>query len=558
MTMWKRLVARQARRLRRDERGAIAVQFALLLIPITIITFGLIDLSRTSVQKRQLQDALDAATLMAARSTATNDADLDTIGDAALAAEMEGLGVPLTRDNSTFSLGANNTVVGTIQNVTITPIIANLWGGGNNTITAGSTVMRSVNKLEVVLVLDNTGSMAETLGSGEKKIDALIRSSKQMVVTLTAAAVRASETDAVKVAVVPFSMTVNVGAANKNAAWIRGDLPSEYGDDMFNNNARPDRFTLLSNMGATWGGCVESRPSPYDVTETAASTSIKASMFVPFFAPDEPDKSYTIKTNSSTVNMYNSDSVNDYATDYGGNPNPKGTPTDWATRQGNTSKYASGNLRSGAKNVDSGPNEGCGIASVLPLTNLRTAAKAKTVTDKLGAMVATGNTNVAMGAMWGWHMVSPVGPFAASAPADAKVAPYSDRKVTKVMVLLTDGDNVMSTNGNPNKGTYSGYGYAAQKRLRTGTGVQLNEYSTSDQRRQAIDDRQKMVCANARQAGVIIYAIGVGVSANSKAVLESCASQPLSEHYYDVTSSNQLDSVFNTIAGSIENLRITQ
>jgi Flp pilus assembly protein TadG len=73
MTMWKRLAAR----LRDDERGAIAVQFALLLIPIAILTFGLIDISRASVQKRQLQDALDAATLMAARSTATTNADLD-------------------------------------------------------------------------------------------------------------------------------------------------------------------------------------------------------------------------------------------------------------------------------------------------------------------------------------------------------------------------------------------------------------------------------------------------------------------------------------------------
>jgi hypothetical protein len=279
---------------------------------------------------------------------------------------------------------------------------------------------------------------------------------------------------------------------------------------------------------------------------------------VPFFAPDEPDKSYTINTNNGVVGMSNSSSVNDYATDYGGNPNPKGTPTDWTNRQGNTTKYASANLRSGAKNVDSGPNEGCGIAAVLPLTNLKTAAKAKIVTDKLGTMVATGNTNVAMGAMWGWHMVSPVGPFAATAPADAKIAPYSDRKVSKVMVLLTDGDNVMSTNSNPNKGTYSGYGYAAQKRLRTAAGVQLDQNSTADQRRQAIDARQKMVCDNAKQAGVIIYSIGVGVSATSKAVLESCASLPLDTHYYDVTSSNQLDSVFNTIAGSIENLRITQ
>src|SRR3954470_20273827 len=104
MTMWKRFAAR----LRDDQRGAIAVQFALLLIPIAILTFGLIDLSRASVQKRQLQDALDAATLMAARSTAATNADLYTIGDAALAEEMAGLGVSLTSDNSTFSLGADN------------------------------------------------------------------------------------------------------------------------------------------------------------------------------------------------------------------------------------------------------------------------------------------------------------------------------------------------------------------------------------------------------------------------------------------------------------------
>lgn len=554
--MWKRLAAR----LRDDERGAIAVQFALLLIPIAILTFGLIDLSRVSVQKRQLQDALDAATLMAARSTAATSADLDTIGDAAMAEEMAGLGVTLTADNSTFALGADNTVVGSIKNVTIKPIVANLWGTGDSQVAANATVMRSVKKLEVVLVLDNTGSMAETLGSGEKKIDALIRSSKQMVVTLTAAALRASEDDAVKVAVVPFSMTVNVGVANKTAAWIQGALPSEYGDDLFNSNARPNRFDLLSNMGATWGGCVESRPSPYDVTEAAADKNAKASLFVPFFAPDEPDKSYTKKNNtgSGTTNYYNSDSVNDYATDYGGNPNPKDTPTDWATRQGNTTKYISANLRSGAKDTDSGPNEGCGIASVMPLTNLRTAAKAKTVTDKLGTMVATGNTNVAMGAMWGWHMVSPVGPFAATAATDAKVAAYSDKKVSKVMVLLTDGDNVMSSNGNPNKGTYSGYGYAAQGRLRTGKGVALDESSSSDQRRQAIDDRQKMVCANAKAAGVVIYAIGVGVSTNSKAVLEDCATPPLDGHYFDVTNSSQLDSVFDTIAGSIQNLRITK
>jgi Flp pilus assembly protein TadG len=94
-----------AGRLRRDERGAIAVQFAFLALPITILAFGLLDMNRISVQRRQLQDALDAATLIAARSTATTDAALDTTGDAAFLAEMTGLGVTLTAANSTFKAG---------------------------------------------------------------------------------------------------------------------------------------------------------------------------------------------------------------------------------------------------------------------------------------------------------------------------------------------------------------------------------------------------------------------------------------------------------------------
>jgi Flp pilus assembly protein TadG len=58
-------------RLRRDQRGAIAVQFAFLAIPLSVLVFGLVDVSRVSLQRRQMQDALDAATLIAARSTAS-------------------------------------------------------------------------------------------------------------------------------------------------------------------------------------------------------------------------------------------------------------------------------------------------------------------------------------------------------------------------------------------------------------------------------------------------------------------------------------------------------
>ena len=560
--MWKRLAARLVKRLGADERGAIAVQFALLLIPIAILTFGLIDLSRTSVQKRQLQDALDAATLMAARSTATTDAGLKTVGLAAMQTEMAGLGVPLTGDNVDFKLGANNTVVGSVKNVALTPIISNLWNTGDVHVSAGSTVMRSVNKLEVALVLDNTGSMASTLNSGTKKIDALITASKSLVDTLAAAAARASETDAVKISVVPFSMTVNVGSTYQSqSSWLAGKMPTTgYGTDVFATNQ--NRFTLLSSLGLTWAGCVESRPAPYDVTDDPPNGSVNASMFVPFFAPDEPDDN-TVGVNQSSSTRYRDNRV----VSNPGNPivnnwlpdgvSPSGTlTTAWATRSTPIAKYAASNKSSVISPAKTGtaygPNAGCGLTSLMRLTNVRTTTQRDLVKTKLGQMIADGNTNVAMGLAWGWHTLSKNAPFADGVDATTTAG----HKTTKVIVLLTDGDNTNDVTNNPNKSIYTGYGYIGQGRLKNASGTALTTSSSATDRRDAIDSREKLLCENAKAKGVVIYAIGVGVSSHSRTILQTCATKL--EYYYDVNDADELTSVFNTIAGSIQNLRITQ
>ena len=352
----------------RDERGAVAVQFAFLVLPIAILCFGLLDMNRVSLQRRQLQDALDAATLIAARSTAVTDTALDTVGDAAFQAEMSGLGVTLTGTNSTFKAGADNKVIGTVL-VTIKPIITDLWTQADMPVTARAEVVRSVNKLEVALVLDNTGSMASNLGSGGTKINALIAASKDMVDSLYAAAARASETDAVKIAVVPFSMTVNVGSTYENANWITGMLPTDYGADVFDTNT--NRFALLNKMKLEWTGCVESRPDPYDTTDAAPTNSNKATMFVPYFAPDEPD----YKTVPNGWGWYSSN--NNYITDDETNSNQ------WFVRQSNVNKYDDIDLTNSADDDDGGPNEGCGITDVMRLTNVRTTANANLVKAKL-------------------------------------------------------------------------------------------------------------------------------------------------------------------------------
>ncbi len=531
-----RLVLRIAGSFRRDARGAVAIQFAILAVPLAVLSFGLVDINRASVAKRELQDALDAATLMAARSSATTSAGVQTVGSAALVAQL-GTMNDGTLISSSFALGGTgNTTVIASATEKVTPIIANLWLNGDMTVGAKSEVVRSQNQLEVVMVLDNTGSMAYSLGSSTK-ITALKSAATGLVTTLQTAASKSSITNPIKIGVVPFSMSVNVGSTYKTATWITGVQPTAYGEDVFTTTG-VDRFAKFTAMGATWAGCVESRPAPYDVQDTAPSSGTPATMFVPYFAPDEPDDNTISYTSRSRTYYYS------WGNNYISNDGTSSTA--WKTRQGNASKYST-SISSTAKGTGNfGPNRECGMTSLLRLT-----PTFSTVTSKLNSMVAVGNTNVAMGLMWGWHVLSPNAPFADGVA-------YGTPKVTKIVILLTDGDNTNDETSDPENSIYTGIGYAWQKRLlQSGsTTTYLDENSSATDRTNGIDAREALLCTNMKAKGIVIYSIGVGVSTHSKSILQACATY--SDYYYDVTDAGDLDTVFGNIAGAIASLRISK
>jgi Flp pilus assembly protein TadG len=201
-----------AARLRRDQSGAIAVQFALLVIPLAVIVFALVDLGRISLQRRQMQDALDAATLIAARSTATTDAEMEAIGDPAFLAEVSSLNLGLTAANATFKAGTDNHIIGTAT-ATLKPVIANLWTSADFTVKATSDVLRSSKNLEVALVLDITGSMkgtriADLKTAASDLVDIIVKDNQAPFYS--------------KVALVPYAAGVNVGTY---ADAARGPVP---------------------------------------------------------------------------------------------------------------------------------------------------------------------------------------------------------------------------------------------------------------------------------------------------------------------------------------------
>lgn len=502
------------RRFLMAEGGNAAIVVALALTPISFAALGAVDLSRATSAKVQIQDALDVATLAAGRSNTSDPAVLQAVGQRALEQNLR-LDTDYHLSGSSFTFGDNGIVHGSAS-ATVHPFVAGLVTGGDIHVGATSDVQRANTTLEIALVLDNTGSMAGT------KLTNLKTAATNFVNTLSAAAAHNTDPNAVKISLVPFSQTVRVGSTYRNAAWIDQTGASPINDEIFTTatgTQHANRFTLLSSLGTTWAGCVESRKAPYDIQDTAPSSG--ATLFTPYFAPDEPDSSF-----GNFDNSY----VNDGS-----------TSTNWKVRQGRTTKYVATSGLSSSK----GPNKGCGLQSIRRLTTDWSALK----TD-INAMAATGDTNIPIGLVWGWHTLSPNAPF-----ADAKA--YGTAKHKKIVVLMTDGENTITDSGDSNASYYSGSGFIWQGRVLKANGTALTS-GNSATRTAAMDDRLSKLCTNMKAAGVgiEIYTVRVEVTSGSSTLLQNCASG--ADHFFDVQTASQLNSTFQSIANQIANLHLAK
>jgi hypothetical protein len=170
----------------------------------------------------------------------------------------------------------------------ISPVIASMFINGQVRVGGSSQVLREVRGLEVALVMDNTESMYIN-----NRIGIARTAATNFVDIIGEAASRSSTPQNVRIAMVPFAGTVNVGPANAGATWMDTNAASPIHGQLFSNDhggaVSANRFTLLSQMEIPWAGCVESRPMPFDVQETAPTASDPSTLIVPYFAPDDMD-----------------------------------------------------------------------------------------------------------------------------------------------------------------------------------------------------------------------------------------------------------------------------
>jgi hypothetical protein len=142
--------------------------------------------------------------------------------------------------------------------------------------------------------------------------------------------------------------------------------------------------------------------------------------------------------------------------------------------------------------------------------------------NKVDAMVAKGNTNQAIGLAWGWQSLTSGSPL--SAPAKDPNYLYQD-----IIIILSDGIN-----------------------------TQDRWYSNAT----SIDNRQRTLCDNIKNAGVTIYAIQVNTSNDpTSSVLQYCAGTRATvadaSKFYLLTTPNQIITTFNQIGTGLSKLRIS-
>lgn len=226
-----------ARRLRDDARGNVAMIFGLSLPVLILMTVGGVDIHRASTVRVNLQDALDAAALAAARSSYSDEANITRIGLASLRANLQAYpDVTLDEDSVRFRLNEEQVVIAdaTVQVKTLVAhIILPPYGQFLDDylpVGARSEVNRSSKNLEVALVLDVTGSMR-----GSKLTD--LKSAANELVDIVVQPLQ--EPFYSKMAIIPYSAGVNlggyvnsargapVGSTNiSGAAWTTGSSKS--------------------------------------------------------------------------------------------------------------------------------------------------------------------------------------------------------------------------------------------------------------------------------------------------------------------------------------------
>lgn len=200
------LLTNQLRRLSGDERGTIAIIFAICIL---VVLFGIgvaIDTGRAVRLSGLVTAALDSASLAAAKSMAENDvteAEAAELAKSMFAAHLENEGGGVEWSNFQADIDKAAGKVKTTVSLKMPTTFTQVLDRKQIAMTRSVTAMYKIRDVEISLVLDVTGSMGN-----EGKMDSLKLAAKDLVDIV----LEQDFNPHVRLALAPYSASVNVGA----------------------------------------------------------------------------------------------------------------------------------------------------------------------------------------------------------------------------------------------------------------------------------------------------------------------------------------------------------
>lgn len=245
--MFQNRIIPQFRSLIRRADGNVATLFAVAAMPMMLFAGAAMDYAGSTETKAKLQSAADAVALALVREPHTSTPEqLQAVAERQFSAMMR-------RDmafDTTISVTKEAKTIRVNASVKMPTSFLRLVQQNELTVGATSVAAFGQPKIQIALVLDNTGSMGQ-MG----KMDALKQATNDLLDKLQG--MNANPGD-IKVSLVPFNTQVRVDAANRNAPWLRWGVKLE--------NPNISSGVAAAPTQAAWTGCISDRNQDCDIS----------------------------------------------------------------------------------------------------------------------------------------------------------------------------------------------------------------------------------------------------------------------------------------------------
>jgi Flp pilus assembly pilin Flp len=481
-------------RFKAAQRGATAVIFGVMIIPVIAISGGVVDYGRAVKTKSQLMATLDAAVLAATlqysqdETTDYKQVVMDFVKKNLADADKTYQGLEVTIDVQDIAEDGE-LKAGLITKVET--LFLGLVGFDEFDIEIQSAAMVGGNSLEVALVLDNTYSMSEN-----DKIGDLKNAAKDLIVTL----IPDGDDDKIRIALVPFADMVNLGTENRFEPGL--DIPDKY---VVSKDPWCDmRATIKTNC--------KTKKHEYECDKDGIPSIC---YWTEYYDCDViPNPNFGV--------CYGNDRTYDWYGCMGSRKHDLNVRDD--------------GYGTGVPGIMSTWNQ---CSKISPITRL-TSSK-ETITADIDKMKAKQMaTYIPSGLAWGWRMLSKIAPFTDAVPDD-------DESVKKVIVLMTDGANTRSPqkwSGDSTK-NHSGEVYGHNKGPSAADTMIANTLTSE-------------LCVNIKAKNIMVFTIAFDVDEGSEieTLMKTCAGN--GGKFFDADDGEALSQAFKEIGLSLLNLRLSQ